>query len=189
MSRAQNGRLIRLSVSAAVNGLSRNRLATVAATMTMTLMLLVLASVLVIRAGLDAALSYADSKVEVVAYLKVGASEERANSLRNEILKIDGVKEATYITADEALAVGLVNKVVPTDDLDTVVHELADTIARNAPLTIAAVKAAAVQLRRPESERDTAAVAALVSACFESADYTEGRMAFTEKRSPKFTGR
>ena len=72
--------------------------------MTMTLMLLVLASVLVIRAGLDAALSYADSKVEVVAYLKVGASEERANSLRNEILKIDGVKEATYITADEALA-------------------------------------------------------------------------------------
>ena len=104
MSRAQNGRLIRLSVSAAVNGLSRNRLATVAATMTMTLMLLVLASVLVIRAGLDAALSYADSKVEVVAYLKVGASEERANSLRNEILKIDGVKEATYITADEALA-------------------------------------------------------------------------------------
>ena len=104
MSRAQNGRLIRLSVSAALNGLSRNRLATVAATMTMTLMLLVLASVLVIRAGLDAALSYADSKVEVVAYLKVGASEERANSLRNEILKIDGVKEATYITADEALA-------------------------------------------------------------------------------------
>ncbi|MFZ9435658.1 MAG: cell division protein FtsX, partial [Candidatus Limnocylindrus sp.] len=104
MSRAQNGRLIRLSVSAAVNGLSRNRLATVAATMTMTLMLLVLASVLVIRAGLDAALSYADSKVEVVAYLKVGASEERANSLRNEILKIDGVKEATYVTADEALA-------------------------------------------------------------------------------------
>jgi len=72
--------------------------------MTMTLMLLVLASVLVIRAGLDAALSYADSKVEVVAYLKVGASEERANSLRNEILKVDGVKEAAYITADEALA-------------------------------------------------------------------------------------
>ncbi|MFM8177263.1 MAG: cell division protein FtsX, partial [Candidatus Limnocylindrus sp.] len=104
MSRAENGRMLRLSVSAAVNGLSRNRLATVAATMTMTLMLLVLASVLVIRAGLDAALSYADSKVEVVAYLKVGASEERANSLRNEILKIDGVKEATYITADEALA-------------------------------------------------------------------------------------
>ena len=72
--------------------------------MTMTLMLLVLASVLVIRAGLDAALSYADSKVEVVAYLKVGASDERARSLREEILKVEGVKEARYITADEALA-------------------------------------------------------------------------------------
>ncbi len=87
-----------------MNGLARNRLATVAATMTMTLMLLVLASVLVIRAGLDAALSYADSKVEVVAYLKVGASDERAASLRKEILKIDGVRDATYTTADEALA-------------------------------------------------------------------------------------
>ncbi len=104
MSRTQNIRLIRLSGSAAMNGLARNRLATVAATMTMTLMLLVLASVLVIRAGLDAALSYADSKVEVVAYLKVGASDERAASLRKEILKIDGVRDATYTTADEALA-------------------------------------------------------------------------------------
>ena len=103
MSRAHNVRLLRLSVSAAANGLARNRLATIAATMTMTLMLLVLASVLVIRAGLDAALSYADSKVEVVAYLKVGASDARAAELRAEILKIDGVRDATYVSADEAL--------------------------------------------------------------------------------------
>ena len=104
MSRAENSRLLRLSVSAAANGLARNRLATIAATMTMTLMLLVLASVLVIRAGLDAALSYADSKVEVVAYLKVGVSDTRAADLRSEILKIDGVRDATYVSADDALA-------------------------------------------------------------------------------------
>jgi cell division transport system permease protein len=104
MSRAQNTRLLKLSASAAMNGLARNRLATIAATMTMTLMLLVLASVLVIRAGLDAALSYADSKVEVVAYLKVGASDARAAELRAEILKVDGVRDATYVSSDEALA-------------------------------------------------------------------------------------
>jgi cell division transport system permease protein len=71
--------------------------------MTMTLMLLVLASVLVIRAGLDAALSYADSKVEVVAYLKVGTADDRAAALRDEILKVRGVSDATFVSADEAL--------------------------------------------------------------------------------------
>ena len=58
-SQSNRRRLIRLSISAAANGLSRNRLATIAATTTMTLMLMVLASVLVIRAGLDAAISRA----------------------------------------------------------------------------------------------------------------------------------
>ncbi len=103
MSNTHNVRLLRLSASAAANGLARNRLATVAATMTMTLMLLVLASVLVIRAGLDAALSYADSKVEVVAYLKVGTADDRAAALRDEILKVRGVSDATFVSADEAL--------------------------------------------------------------------------------------
>ncbi|MGE0879432.1 MAG: enoyl-CoA hydratase [Acidimicrobiia bacterium] len=101
---------------------------------------------------------------------------------------LDLLYTARHVPADEALALGLVNRVVPTDDLDAEVHELADTIARHAPLTIAAVKAAAVQLRRPEAERNTAAIDALVSACFASTDYTEGRIAFTEKRSPRFTG-
>ena len=101
---SNRGRLIRLSIAAAANGLSRNRLATVAATTTMTLMLMVLASVLVIRAGLDAALSYADSKVEVIAYLKSSVSEDDARAIQVQIKAIDGVKAATYISAEEALA-------------------------------------------------------------------------------------
>lgn len=102
--RSHRRRLIRLSIAAAANGLSRNRLATVAATTTMTLMLMVLASVLVIRAGLDAALSYADSKVEVIAYLKGSVTEGEARSLQVQIEAIEGVKGATYVSADEALA-------------------------------------------------------------------------------------
>ena len=98
-----NGRLLRLSLQAAANGLVRNRLATVAATVTMTLMLLVLASVLVIRAGLDAALAYADSKVEVVAYLKLDATEAIADRLSAEIRGIDGVREIRFVSAEEAL--------------------------------------------------------------------------------------
>ena len=98
------GRLIRLSIAAAANGLSRNRLATIAATTTMTLMLMVLASVLVVRAGLDAALSYADSKVEVVAYLKGAIPEAAGRSIQVQIEGIEGVKTATYISAGDALA-------------------------------------------------------------------------------------
>ena len=104
--RSHRARLIRLSISAAANGLSRNRLATVAATTTMTLMLMVLASVLVIRAGLDAALSFADSKVEVIAYLKSTITESQADALQGQIEGIDGVKEARFVSADEALADG-----------------------------------------------------------------------------------
>jgi len=104
MRQSNRGRLIRLSISAAANGLSRNRLATIAATTTMTLMLMVLASVLVIRAGLDAALSYADSKVEVIAYLKGSVTESDARGMQAQIEGIDGVKAATFVSADDALA-------------------------------------------------------------------------------------
>lgn len=102
--RARTARLVRLSTAAAWNGLKRNRFATIAATVTMTLMLLVLASVLVIRAGLDAALTYADSKIEVVAYLKTSVDAEKAAQVEAQIADIPGVRDTTYISADEALA-------------------------------------------------------------------------------------
>jgi 1,4-dihydroxy-2-naphthoyl-CoA synthase len=39
-----------------------------------------------------------------------------------------------------------------------------------------------------DRERDLDAVNAAVAACFDSADYKEGRKAFMEKRTPKFRG-
>jgi enoyl-CoA hydratase/carnithine racemase len=89
----------------------------------------------------------------------------------------------------EAGRIGLVNRVVPDADLNETVLAMARTIADNAPLSVAASKLSINQTIRPESERDLAAVNAAVAACFDSADYTEGRTAFMEKRRPKFTGR
>jgi enoyl-CoA hydratase/carnithine racemase len=96
---------------------------------------------------------------------------------------------AHRFTADEALRIGLVNRVVPDDRLEDEVDGLARQIAANAPLTIKAIKASLQELRRPAAVRDTERVAELVDACFRSRDYLEGRAAFAEKRTPRFEGR
>jgi enoyl-CoA hydratase/carnithine racemase len=62
-------------------------------------------------------------------------------------------------------------------------------IGANAPLTIRATKLASTELLKAEAERDLALVQRAVEACFDSADYHEGRTAFMEKRPPIFTGR
>jgi enoyl-CoA hydratase len=96
---------------------------------------------------------------------------------------------ARRFSAAEALTMGLVNRVVPVPDLRDAVMSLAADIARNAPLTIAAAKAAIREAGRSPDRRDVARVSALVEACFRSEDYQEGQRAFAEKRPPNFTGR
>lgn len=95
---------------------------------------------------------------------------------------------ARQFTAAEALAMGLVNRVVPDGELESYVKDYANTIAGNAPLTIRAVKATISEIMKDESKRDLKRSKALVEACFKSHDYEEGRRAFMEKRKPVFTG-
>ena len=91
--------------------------------------------------------------------------------------------------AAEALRIGLINRVVAPEDLETHVFELAHTIANNAPLSIAASRLTIGQLLLDAQDRDEAAIARASVTCFDSADYREGRAAFLEKRKPQFTGR
>lgn len=91
-------------------------------------------------------------------------------------------------SAGEALAMGLINRVLPGHELEAVVQESADTIAGNAPLTLGAVKATLGELVKDPALRDLAHAEKLVRACFSSEDYVEGRRAFMEKRKPEFQG-
>lgn len=122
-------------------------------------------------------LGYAHSGVEALASV-VG------RAMAAEILF-----SARRLSADEALRIGLVNRSVPAGELESAVYDLAHQIARNAPLTITAIKASLQELRRPAAARDTERVARLVDACFRSSDYLEGQAAFAERRTPEFEGR
>jgi enoyl-CoA hydratase len=95
---------------------------------------------------------------------------------------------ARHFDATEAYAMGLINRVVPADNLEAYVRDYADTISINAPLTVNAVKFIANQTVADEGKRDLARCADMVQRCFESKDYIEGRRAFMEKRKPAFTG-
>lgn len=92
-------------------------------------------------------------------------------------------------TGDEALRMGLINRLLPVAELAPYVQEYAAMIGANAPLTLRAAKLASTELLKAEAERDLACVQQAVEACFNSTDYHEGRTAFMEKRSPMFTGR
>src|SRR5215813_6114942 len=61
---------------------------------------------------------------------------------------------ARQFDAEEARVMGLVNRVVPSADLETYVKNYADTIAGNAPLTVKAAKFIANETVRDESKRN-----------------------------------
>ena len=92
------------------------------------------------------------------------------------------------VPAADALAIGLVNRVVPADAISTAVRDLVLGIAANAPLTIQATKE---MTRRLTAQRRLTGPDArdLIELCYMSADFREGVTAFLAKRPPRWTGR
>lgn len=95
---------------------------------------------------------------------------------------------ARRFTAEEARIMGLVNRIVEDGKVAEAAEETAKMIAANAPMTVGSVKFIVGETVKDEAAADLEECDRRVKACFDSADYIEGRRAFLEKRKPEFVG-
>jgi len=91
------------SLSRAWQGYWRNAAMSLAATATMTLMLLLLAGFFIVQNGLLAGLQFVEQKVEVVADLRDTATEAGIEDLRLRVEALPEVRAVSLVTKDEAL--------------------------------------------------------------------------------------
>lgn len=96
---------------------------------------------------------------------------------------------AEIITAEEAHRIGLVNRVVPHDDLMESTMEIANRLANGARISIRYMKENINLAVRQDFRTILDREGMTHIRCGETADHKEGALAFVEKRDPVFTGR
>lgn len=105
------------------------------------------------------------------------------------IVGLGKAKELIYtsaiIKADEAYRIGLVNKVVPLEELMNEAKAMANTIAKQAPVAVTLSKIAINRGMQVDIDTALSYEAEVFGECFSTEDQKEGMTAFVEKRSEK----
>jgi len=91
------------------------------------------------------------------------------------------------ITAERAYQIGLVNKIVPTEQVLPEAMALAERICKNGPLAVRTAKE--IMVRSLNSEPGFVLEKTMADRVFRSEDAKEGPRAFAEKRKPVYTGK
>ncbi len=97
-------RFLRFSVHQALQGLWRNRVMNIAATVTMTLMLVLLSALVILISGVEAGLAFIESKVEVRAELHDGLRTESVAEFQLRLEALPEVASTRYVSKEQALA-------------------------------------------------------------------------------------
>jgi cell division transport system permease protein len=95
---------IAFSLRRAAQGFWRNRVMSLAATVTMVFMLVLLSGLVLVLSGLDAGLQFVESKVEVQAFLNDGVSPDRVSELQAQVTALPEVASVAYTSKEQALA-------------------------------------------------------------------------------------
>ena len=92
------------------------------------------------------------------------------------------------ISAHEALALGMINRVVAFEELDSAVDELANRLAGSPSIALAKIKEGLNSGAHSDLATALDFEAVNQADCFRSKDFAEGVRAFLEKRKPQFRG-
>lgn len=112
--------------------------------------------------------------------------------LRRQIpftVAMDLLLTAREVSADEALRIGLIGRVVPDGHALEVAIQIAETINANGPLAVEAIKQSVLETEGMSEEEGLARELEIGWPIFSSEDAKEGQRAFAEKRAPSFQRR
>lgn len=124
-----------------------------------------------------------------VGVIPGGAGTQMLPRLVGEKKAKEMVLTGDPITADEALRLGLVNKVVPADKLRETVEEIIKKLKSKSPAILKFAKLAVNKSLETPLSVGVDSEADLFALCFGTLDQKEGAKAFLEKRPPKYTGK
>lgn len=118
-----------------------------------------------------------------------GGGTQRLTRLVGEGKAMELILTGEIIDARTAFSIGLVNHVVPADQLETKTMEIATRIAEKGPIALRLAKEAVKLASRSNLDEGLRREVDLFALCFATEDKDEGVQAFLEKRKPEFKGR